>query len=429
MTDQPGPERHDAPRLTTRQAAELLGVKPETVYAYVSRGQLSSVRAAGGRGSTFDAEEVRALARRSGRRDPSPAGGDLAFRTGITLIEDDRCYFRGVDATELARRYGYEEVAEWLWTGELRPGARFVAPAGTLAAARRAVEALPAHSGSTDRLRVAVTAAAATDPLRFDLAPEAVLNSARGLIPTLVGALPVLGNPAAEGGPLAAELWSRLTPEPADAPSLAVLDAALALLIDHDLAASTLAARVAASARAHPYAVVSAGLGVLEGPLHGAASGLAHRLLGEAVGRGSAVPVVADHLRAGRRVPGLGHRIYRGEDPRATVLFELLAEVPQAAGALAAAREVVATTARHAPLHANIDLALAVLSVSRGMAADAGETVFAVSRTAGWVAHALEEYGERPLRIRPSGQYTGPRPPQPLPRDGSGPDQGPDSAN
>ncbi|MGW4039541.1 citrate synthase [Streptomyces sp. NPDC004778] len=422
MTDQPEPAQHDAPRLTTRQAAELLSVKPETVYAYVSRGQLSSVRAAAGRGSTFDAEEVRALARRSGRRDAPPAGGDLAFRTGITLIEDDRCYFRGVDATELARRYGYEEVAEWLWTGELRPGARFTAPDGTLAAARRAVDPLPAHSGSTDRLRVAVTAAAATDPLRFDLSPEAVLSSARGLIPTLVGALPVLGDPAAEGGSsaaeggsLAAELWSRLTAEPADAPSVAVLDAALALLVDHDLAASTLAARVAASARAHPYAVVSAGLGVLEGPLHGAASGLAHRLLREAVDRGSAVPVVADHLRTGRRVPGLGHRIYRGEDPRATVLFELLADVPQAGEALAAAREVVATTARHAPLHANIDLALAVLSVSRGMAPDAGETVFAVSRTAGWIAHALEEYGERPLRIRPSGQYTGPRPPQPLP--------------
>ncbi|NEB35510.1 citrate synthase [Streptomyces sp. SID14515] len=429
MTDQPEPGRADAPRLTTREAAELLGVKPETVYAYVSRGQLSSVRAAGGRGSTFDADEVRALARRSGRREPSPAGGDLAFRTGITLIEDDRCFFRGVDATELARRYGYEEVAEWLWTGELRPGARFSAPATTLAAARRTVGALPAHSGSTDRLRVAVTAAAATDPLRFDLSPEAVLSSARGLIPTLVGALPTLGGPEGEGGSpasadegsLARELWSRLTAEPADAPSLAVLDAALALLVDHDLAASTLAARVAASARAHPYAVVSAGLGVLEGPLHGAASGLAHRMLREAVDRGSAVPVVADHLRTGRRVPGLGHRLYRGEDPRATTLFALLEDVPQAAGALAAAREVVATTARHAPLHANIDLALAVLSVSRGMAADAGETVFAVSRTAGWIAHALEEYGERPLRIRPSGQYVGPRPPQPLPGAGPGP--------
>ncbi|MER6195000.1 citrate synthase [Streptomyces cyaneofuscatus] len=416
MTDQPEPGRPDAPRLTTREAAELLGVKPETVYAYVSRGQLSSVRAAGGRGSTFDAREVRALARRSGRREPSPAGGDLVFRTGITLIEDDRYHLRGVDATELARRHSYEEVAEWLWTGELRPGVRFEAPPETLAAARRTVGALPAHSGSTDRLRVAVTAAAATDPLRFDLSPQAVLSSARSLIPTLVGALPVVGGASeAAGDSLARQLWPRLTARPVDTPALAVLDAALVLLIDHDLAASTLAARVAASAHAHPYAVVSAGLGVLEGPLHGAASGLAHRMLQEAVDRGSAVPVVADHLRAGRRVPGLGHRLYRGEDPRARTLFALLEDVPQAAGALAAAREVVATTARHAPLHANIDLALAVLSVTCGMAAEAGETVFAVSRTAGWIAHALEEYGERPLRIRPSGQYTGPRPPQPIP--------------
>lgn len=415
MTDQPAPDGERPPRLTTRQAAELLGVKPETVYAYVSRGQLSSTRTTGGRGSTFDADEVRALARRSGRREPSPTGGDLVFRTGITLIEEDRYYFRGVDATELARRHSYEEVAEWLWTGEPRPGARFAASAETLAAARRTVGALPAHSGSTDRLRVAVAAAAATDPLRFDLSPQAVLSSARSLVPTLVGALPVLGGPAAEGASLARQLWSRLTAEPADAPSLAVLDAALVLLIDHDLAASTLAARVAASAHAHPYAVVSAGLGVLEGPLHGAASGPAHRMLREAVDRGSAVPVVADHLRTGRRVPGLGHRLYRGEDPRAATLFALLEDVPRAAGALSAAREVVATTARRTPLHANVDLALAVLSVSRGMPADAGETVFAVSRTAGWIAHALEEYGERPLRIRPSGQYTGPRPPQPLP--------------
>ncbi|MET9657450.1 citrate synthase [Streptomyces sp. NPDC006510] len=421
-----GPEATAPRRLSTRETAERLGVKPETVYAYVSRGQLSSRRAPGGRGSTFDAAEVDALAHSTGRRTPSPAAGDLVFRTGITLIEDDHYYFRGVDATELARQYAYEEVAEWLWTGELRPGVRFTAPAEALSAARRAVDALPAHSGSTDRLRVAVAAAATADPLRFDLSREAVLAGARNLVPTLVGALPMVGTAppaagetegraAANGAGLARQLWPKLTAWPADEPFLAALDTALVLLIDHDLAASTLAARVAASARAHPYAVVSAGLGVLEGPLHGAASGLAHRMLTEVLERGSAVPVVADHLRTGRRVPGLGHRLYTAEDPRARALFTLLAEVPQAAGALAAARDVVATTARHAPLHANVDLALAVLSVSCGMSAEAGETVFAVSRTAGWIAHALEEYGERPLRMRPSGQYGGPRPPQPLP--------------
>ncbi|MFD3656589.1 citrate/2-methylcitrate synthase [Streptomyces sp. NPDC058620] len=409
----------EGPRLTTRETAELLGVKPETVYAYVSRGQLSSRRAPGGRGSTFDAAEVKSLVRRTGRREPGPADGGLVFRTGITLIESDRYYFRGVDATELARHHGYEEVAEWIWTGEIQPGIRFTAPPESLAAARRAVDALPAHSGSTDRLRVALVAAAATDPLRFDLSPRGVLSSARGLIPSLVGALPMAGGREfpAEGDTMgiARQLWPKLTAQPASAASLAVLDTALALLADHDLAASTLAARVAASAHAHPYAVVSAGLGVLEGPLHGAASGLAHRMLAEVVERGSASPVVADHLRTGRRVPGLGHRLYTGEDPRATALFALLADVPQAAPVLAAARDVVTTTARHTPLHANVDLALAVLSVACGMPAEAGEAVFAVSRTAGWIAHALEEYAERPLRMRPSGQYEGPRPPQPLP--------------
>ncbi|MFF5337374.1 citrate synthase [Streptomyces sp. NPDC013181] len=453
MKDRAEADGRDGLRLTTRETAERLGVKPETVYAYVSRGQLSSSRIPGGRGSTFDAAEVEALARRTGRREAaSPASGDPVVRTGITLIDGDRYYFRGVDATELAARHTYEEVADWLWTGALVPGIRFTAPAQAVAAARRAVGALPAHCGSTDRLRVAVVAAAATDPLRFDLSREAVLAGARSLIPTLVEALPGAGgggpsdaagdgtiggagglgeaeaaggtgaaggagalSEAGASGGIAGQLWPKLTARRPDEPSLAVLDTALALLIDHDLAASTLAARVAASARAHPYAVVSAGLGVLEGPLHGAASGLAHRMLAEVLQRGGAAPVVADHLRAGRPVPGLGHRLYTGEDPRARALFDLLAHVPQAGPALSAAREVVATVARDTTLHANVDLALAVLSVSSGMPAEAGETVFAIARTAGWIAHALEEYGESPLRMRPSGHYTGPRPPQPLP--------------
>nr|WSZ98899.1 helix-turn-helix domain-containing protein [Streptomyces sp. NBC_00857] len=405
----------DEQRLTTREAADRLGVKPETVYAYVSRGQLASRREPAGRGSTFDAKEVDALVRK-GRREP-PAGGDALqrIRTGITLIDADRYYYRGVDATELARHFHYEEITDWLWTGTLRTGIRFDAPAESLAAARRSVDALPAHSGSTERLRVAAIAGAAVDPLRFDLSRDAVLGTARALIPTLVDSLPAVGPPHDGDGRLARRLWSRLTARPAGEAGIRALDMALSLLIDHDLAASTLAVRVAASARAHPYAVVSAGLGALDGPLHGAASGLAHRMLTEVLERGSAAAVVADHLRAGRRVPGLGHRLYPGRDPRAEALFTVLRELPDAGPVLAAAREVEATTARHAPLHANVDLALAVMSVTAGMPAEAGETVFAVARTAGWIAHALEEYEERPLRMRPSGQYHGPRPPQPLP--------------
>ncbi|MEV5609603.1 citrate synthase [Streptomyces sp. NPDC052225] len=416
MRDQEPAPAQQARRLSTKETAEKLGVKPETVYAYVSRGQLTSRRKQDGRGSTFDPAEVAALARRNKRESaPSSAANELSVRTRITLIDDDRYFFRGVDAADLAARHSYEEVAEWLWTGTLRPGARFTAPKESLAAARRAVGALPEHSSPVDRLRVAAVAAATADPLRYDLSEQSVLGAARSLIPTLAAALPLRRSTYVDGEPIAQRLWGRLTHTTPDEASLRALDTALALLVDHDLAASTLAVRVAASARAHAYAAVSAGLGVLEGPLHGAASGLAHRMLLEVLDRGSAGPVVADELRAGRRVPGLGHRLYKGEDPRAQALFACLEELPDAHPALAAARDVVATTARHTDLHANVDLALAVFTTSFGMAAEAGETIFAVGRTAGWIAHALEEYGERPLRMRPTGHYVGLRPPQPLP--------------
>ncbi|MCM2578837.1 citrate synthase [Streptomyces meridianus] len=408
----------DQRRLTTRETAERLGVKPETVYAYVSRGLLTSRRGPGGRGSTFAADEVDTLLRR-GRRD-RPTAAETAFtggtlRTGITLIEEDRYFFRGVDATELAEAYGYEDVAEWLWTGRMEPGTRFSASTETTTAARQAVAALPRHSGPMDRLRVAVTAAATADPLRFDTTEERVLATGRTLIATLVDALPPVAAEAPPGASVAERLWPRLTPRVPEGPGIAVLDRALTLLIDHDLAASTLAVRVAASARAHPYAAVSAGLGAVDGPLHGAASGLAHRMLSEVLERGSAAAVVADHLRAGRRIPGIGHRLYPGPDPRAVALFGALGETPWAEPALAAARDVAAVVARHTDRHPNVDLALAVLSVAAGMPAESGETLFAVARTAGWLAHALEEYREAPLRMRPRGEYRGPRPPQPLP--------------
>lgn len=418
-------------RLSTKEAAARLGVKPATVYAYVSRGQLTRRRGEGGSGSTFDPSEVDALAVRSRREAAQPdevAVGRL--RTGITLIEEDRLFYRGVDACALAATYAYEEVAAWLWTGTSAPGTRFTAPPPVLAAARHAVASLPRHSGSADRLRVAVIAAASADPLRFDLRTDAVVHTARGLLPALVEALPLAGGgegelppaPEGTGGPgLAGRLWSRLTSRTPGPEEVRVLDSALILLLDHDLAASTLAARVAASSRAHPYAVVSAGLGAMDSPLHGAASGLAHRMLTEVLERGDAAPVVADHLRAGRPVPGLGHRLYTSRDPRAQALFDALESVPGARRALAAARQVEATTATPA----NVDLALAALSVGTGMAAEAGETVFAVARTAGWIAHALEEYDEPPLRLRPRGTYTGPRPPQPLPH----PEQGTQSAH
>src|SRR5436190_16181697 len=218
MRDQDPSAGHAERRLTTKEAAELLGVKPETVYAYVSRGQLSSRRVPGGRGSTFDVKEVEALARRNRRESSgsSPSGGERSVSTRITLIETDRYFFRGVDATELATRHSYEEVAEWLWTGRLRPGMAFTAPEASVALARCAVDTLPEHTGPTDRLRVAAIAAAVADPLRFDLSEDAVLGTARTLIPTLVAALPPARRGHRDEGPLAHRLWARLSGRAAD---------------------------------------------------------------------------------------------------------------------------------------------------------------------------------------------------------------------
>jgi citrate synthase len=377
-----------APLLTTADVAQRLGVKPATVYAYVSRGLLASRRNADGKGSLFARADVDAFV--AGRRRTTTP----AVQTGLTLIKDGALYYRGRDACALARdQVSFEAVTNLLWTGELAE-AELVPQPDLLALARAVVAPLPAAARLTDRLRVIVAAAAAADPLRFDTATPAVVATGRSLLATMVAALP--GPPAPV--PLAAALWSRLTRQE---PRPEILNAALVLLADHDIAASTLAARVAASTRAHPYAVVSAGLAALDGPLHGAASGLAHTLLAEALTRDDPVATVADRLRTGEPVPGFGHGLYPGGDPRATALLAMLPDGPVHATADRIIRA-------RSGVHPNVDFALAALTLHFGMPSDAGEAIFAVARTAGWLAHALEEYAARPARFRFSSQYAGP---------------------
>ncbi|MEU4620950.1 citrate synthase [Actinoplanes sp. NPDC023801] len=413
------------PLLTTEEVAILLGVKPATVYAYVSRGLLTSRRNADGKNSLFTKADVdNFLASR--RRTTTPG-----IQTGITLIRDGKLYFRGRDATVLARTSTYEAVAAFLWTGEgtgdlsdgHRPGRHAESDTGLpgdddpdgigLAInhdlrdlARDVTRLLPPTARLTDHLRVTVAAAAAADPLRFDTTPAAVVATGRQLLATMVEGLPPRQTTPARRLSFAEALWSRLTAEePTDA-GLHLLNAALVLLADHDIAASTLAARVAASTRAHPYAVVGAGLAALDGPLHGAASGLAYTLLAESVSDSGPMATVSERLRAGLPIPGFGHPLYPDGDPRATTLFDLLDDGPAKETAL----RLDANLRTRSGSPANVDLALAALALHFGMPADAGEAIFAVARTAGWLAHALEEYGDRPLRFRPSGTYAGSQP-------------------
>jgi len=391
--------------LTAAEAARRLGVKPATLYAYVSRGVLSRGKAADGRASLFNADEVERLARRG--RPRRPAGvADITVESAITEITGDSLRFRGLDATRLAVSRTFEEVAELLWTGEFRSAQEpWQARPAALAAGRSAQAALPAGTLPLERLQVIVPAMAATDPLRLQLDLAAVLAAGRSIIAGMVDCLPsaLTSGPGTSGPgePVAERLWSRLCDRRASPGLLRAVSAALVLLADHELAASTLAARAAASVRADPYAVVGTGLGAMSGALHGGASLGAETLMAAASGPDDVPRVVAELLRRGEKVPGFGHSVYRGGDPRAIVLLDLVRRAAPKSGQLAVADAVLAEVRQKSLPEPNVDFAIATLARVAGMGRGAGEAVFAVARTAGWIAHALEAYaGPGPLRPR-----------------------------
>ena len=414
--------------LTAAEAARRLGVKPATLYAYVSRGVLTRVRAPDGRASLFGAEEVERLARRG--RPRRPAGvADITVESAITEITGDSLRFRGLDATRLAVSRTFEEVAELLWTGEFRSAREpWRARPAALAAGRAAQAALPAGTLPLERLQVIVPAMAATDPLRLQLDRSAVIAAGRNIIAGMVDCLPgdalltsspggpippdPPGPPGASAAaePIAGRLWSRLCAgngQSRPVPGLMrALSAALVLLADHELAASTLAARAAASVRADPYAVVGTGLGAVSGALHGGASLGAETLMAAASGPGDVPRVVAELLRRGEKVPGFGHFVYRGGDPRAILLLDLVRRAAPKSGQLAVADAVFAEVRHKSLPEPNIDFAIAALVRVAGMVRGAGEAIFAVARTAGWIAHALEAYSG-PGPLRPRAVYTG----------------------
>ncbi len=476
--------------ITAEAAAQRLGIKRATLYAYVSRGVLVRKRAADGRGSLFDAAEIERLARR-GRPRHAPGGAELVIESALTEISADRLYYRGHEVTALAATRTFEDIATLLWTGDFAPqparADEWRATRAAVAVGTAAQAALPAEAMPLERLQVIVPALAATDPLRLHLDGPAVIAAARALIAGMVDCLParlplsgsVPPPPPAAGAPptmidaefhpsggtkvgidhearrragrpvgadqavpagtsaavpagsipgvpagsiagvpagsiaaaasdgIALRLWRAICPDPSTDGLLTALRAALVLLADHELAASTLAARVAASVKADPYAVVATGLGALGGPLHGGASLGAEGMLAAAATPADAPRVVGELLRRTGRVPGFGHFVYRAGDPRATCLLGLIARGAPGDARLAVADAVLAEMRRRALPEPNIDFALAVLADVAGMISGAGEAVFAVARTAGWIAHALEEYA-RDVPLRPRAVYTGP---------------------
>ena len=421
----PDDESGDRQGLTAAQVAELLGVKRQTVYAYVSRGILHRRLAMDGRTSIFDRAEVEEL--RLGRRPDQDGEMRTFLTTSLTRVADDGLWIRGRDVIEEVNGgAGFLDLVDLVWDG--RRGEPWPSLGITFGGARPA-HALPTVPGMADasslveQLRVLVAVAASSDPLRPDLSPRGARAGGRRAITAMVSGLRCRPEPSAAtpGGPdghrpppdvpppLVRILWHNLTDEAPLPNRLRALDVALAVLVDHGLATSTLAARVAASVRADPYSVVAAGLGVLGGALHGRATTAAHELYQSAQARGPA-EAVGRLQRQGLPVPDFGHTIYREQDPRYGALMGQVvagwADDPR----LVTVFQVRDALSQRSDAIPNVDLATGALTFLAGMPPAAGEVLFAVARTAGWLAHAMEEYDEKPLRFRTRARYVGPTP-------------------
>ncbi|HVR28611.1 MAG TPA: citrate synthase family protein [Thermoanaerobaculia bacterium] len=408
--------------LTAAEAARALGIKPSTLYAYVSRGLLHSQAGPDARSRRYPRDEVERLRlRRDGRRDPTEVSREAlswglpVLESAITLIGDGALYYRGLEVGALARERRFEEVAALLWLGELSRAADLfpARPVELPATWRRVLHSLrDRHPG--ERLQVVLRFAASEDPAAMDLRPERLAAWGARLLALLIAT--VGGRRHRAGEPLLGPLREAWTPDVAGGERL--LHGALILCADHELNVSSFTARCVASAGSNPYEALAAALGALRGFRHGGHSdrveemlaelGL-HRVIEGPVPAHEVRRLVEERLQRGERIPGFGQPLYPEGDPRWLVLLDLLDATFPGSAVVAAARAVAAEVESLIGQRPTVDFALATLSLELGLGPGGAFTVFALGRTAGWIGHVIEEYARGQL-IRPRARYTGPMP-------------------
>jgi 2-methylcitrate synthase len=357
----------------------------------------------------------------------------VAATSAICYLDGDRgvLAYYGYDIHELARGASFEEVCYLLWHGRLPNRAELGDLQSQLAAARplpegvlRLMKQLPASDGM-DVLRTMTSVLSHFDPDAADNSPQANYRKAVRLTGQIASLVATHGRMQAGGGLIqpdpalghAANFLYMLTGERPNALSTRAFDIALVLHADHELNASTFAARVAAATLTDLHSAIVAAIGTLKGPLHGGANADVMRLLieiGQDTSPEKVDEAVRNKLARKVKIPGFGHRVYHTEDPRATHLRRMSKELGERAGntrwfEMSQRIEQIVKTEKK--LNANVDFYSASTYYTLGIPIDLFTPIFAVSRVSGWTAHCLEQYSNNRL-IRPRTDYIGPAYPQ-----------------
>ncbi|PZN13428.1 MAG: citrate synthase [Bacillota bacterium] len=360
---------------------------------------------------------------------PNAAGLEdvVAGTSEICFIDgkEGRLLYRGFDIRDLAEHASFEEVVYLLWHGELPTRAQLDGFVQQIKAAQalpgqvlELIERIPPATHPMAALRTAVSYLGTLDPDQEDQSVEANLRRATRLVaqfPTLVAAIQRVRQGKEPVAPrrdlsLAANFLYMLRGEEPSPLHAQVMNVALVLHADHELNASTFAARVTAATLSDMYSAITAAIGALKGPLHGGANEQVMRMLLEIGSPDKAEEWVKQALAQKKRIMGFGHRVYKTEDPRATILRRLSQKVAEAAGETRwyeISRVVEKVVQAEKGLYPNVDFYSASTYYVMGIPFELYTPIFAVSRISGWTAHVLEQYANNRL-IRPRAEYVGP---------------------
>lgn len=409
-----GSDTDDGRTLTAPQAAAFLGIRVESLYAYVSRGRIRSEPGDGPRQRRYSRQDVEFLKRQQAeRRRPEQAlenalhfGGPV-LESALTLIDEGHLYYRGRDVLDLLDAWSFEEAAAELWIdgGRGLAGELFLRE-GDLP---QEVEVLRCQLDDVPpivRFQVLMPYLAHQDVAAFDMRPQGVARTGGRICRHM--ALIAAGGGPQDGGVV--ETLQQAWQCEGEA-AFQLLSAALMLSLDHELNVSSFTARTTASAGSTPYGAVIAGLAALQGPRHGGHTRRVEALLREADGVAGMERVLAERLRRGENLPGFGQTLYPGGDPRCRELLRRVRESFPDARATVETDALVATGWKLLHEHPTVDVALVTVARVLELPPDSAITLFALGRTVGWIAHAAEQYEQRQL-IRPRARYVGVTPPR-----------------